>query len=64
MKTKITSVRMTEQTNKKIKALVKAGHSATQTGIIELAIDRMYREELVHGRVEPIEQKKGWQILP
>jgi hypothetical protein len=60
-----TSIRMTEQTRLKIRQLIKHAHSSTITGVIELAIDRMYREELVHGRVEPIPDKpKGWRILP
>jgi predicted DNA-binding protein len=59
--TKMTSMRMTDQTRNKINALLKAGHSSTITGIIEMAIDRMYRDELVRGNVQPVEDKpRGW----
>ena len=59
-----TSIRMTSQTRDKIKALKREGHSSTATGIIEIAIDRMYREELIQGRVQPLENpKSGWELL-
>jgi epoxyqueuosine reductase QueG len=60
---KQSSMRMTEQTRLKINALIEAGHSSTITGIIEVAVDRMYQDELVRGQVRDIVKKSGgWQV--
>ena len=61
---KNTSIRMADQTRRKIQALIDAEHSTTMTGVIELAIDRMYHDELIHGHVQDVTKPKGWQLLP
>jgi len=60
---KQSSMRMTDQTRLKIAALIEAGHSSTITGIIEVAVDRLYQDELVRGQVRDIVKKSGgWQV--
>jgi hypothetical protein len=55
---------MSEQTRRKIDALIAAGHSGTITGILALAVDRLYEDEMVRGNVRQISTKPGWQVFP
>ena len=65
--TKQTSIRMNPHTRRKIDALIQAGHSSTATGIILLAVDRLYEDEMVRGNVRQVNAappKKGWSTFP
>lgn len=64
METKLTSIRMSAQTRRKINALIEAGHASTMTGILAIAVDRLYEDELVRGNVRKISTKPGWQTFP
>jgi hypothetical protein len=43
-----TTIRLTEQDQVKLDDLIEAGHAQTLQGIISLALDRMYQEEIRH----------------
>ena len=43
---KITTIRMSAQTDAKLQALLAAGHAPSATALINMAIDRMYRSEV------------------
>lgn len=49
-----TSVRFSDETRRKLDALLDEGHSSTLAGVLEIAIDRMYQEELRYKRVRKI----------
>ena len=44
--TRQTSLQVTEQTERQVKALEEAGFGTGFTNIVRLAVDRMYRDEV------------------
>ena len=58
-----TTIYMSDQTRGKINNLIDAGHATTMTGVIDIAIDRMFQEEIRHKKVEQIPERKSWSLL-
>jgi len=58
-----TTIYMSDRTRSKIDNLIEAGHATTMTGVIDIAVDRMFQEEIRHKKVEQIPERKPWSML-
>lgn len=52
MPKELRSIRMAEQTSQKIEELIALGYDSTMTGIVTLAVDRMYRDEIEYNGIK------------